>query len=244
MNKRKTVSEIIFFVAIAVGGTLIFLNAPKQSLKTSASLATTIDTLSENNRYYREDLVTLIGLLEKTTREANYSEAYKIVLVLSSKEPNSIKWKKEKVNIAYQAFLWEGEPKKWAKILYNNLTELNDTSTEVQAKKIFAEFYISKVPPMVTIRKMKSLLQRDPNNYVALIALGIWSLKSGQYQKALKYLEKATEIKITNPEAYYFLSLLYQQDNTGLSEIYLKKAKSYLPESKKNKLKNLNKLVF
>ncbi|MCC5916213.1 MAG: tetratricopeptide repeat protein [Cryomorphaceae bacterium] len=44
-------------------------------------------------------------------------------------------------------------------------------------------------PPMVAIGMIKEVLEEDPNHYSALLSLGLMSLQTGQYEKAVERFE-------------------------------------------------------
>ncbi len=66
-------------------------------------------------------------------------------------------------------------------------------------------------PPMKGIGMLRKVLEIDPDNINALINLGYFSAKSGQYEKAIARFERVLEIDPEFAEAYLYLSDTYIQ---------------------------------
>ena len=66
-------------------------------------------------------------------------------------------------------------------------------------------------PPMKGVGMLKNVLQIDPKNIDALINLGYFSTKSGQYDKAIERYNQVLEIDPEFSDAYLYLSDVYLQ---------------------------------
>lgn len=66
-------------------------------------------------------------------------------------------------------------------------------------------------PPMEGIGILKSVEQTDPNNIKALINLGYFAIKSGQFDKAEERFRKVLSIDPNYAEAYLYLADLHEK---------------------------------
>jgi tetratricopeptide (TPR) repeat protein len=72
------------------------------------------------------------------------------------------------------------------------------------------------VAPMQGIGLLKEVEQADPNNIKALVNLGYFSVRSGQFDKAEERFNRALEVDPEYIEAYLYLADLYEkQQQTG-----------------------------
>lgn len=67
-------------------------------------------------------------------------------------------------------------------------------------------------PPMQGIGILKSVEQQDPNNIKALINLGYFSIRSGQYDKAQERFEQVLNIDPDYADAYLYLADLHERE--------------------------------
>jgi Tfp pilus assembly protein PilF len=63
--------------------------------------------------------------------------------------------------------------------------------------------------PMKGITMLREVLEEDPGNVKAHFQLGVFSIRSGQYDKALERFTKVLELEPNNTEVYYFLGHTY-----------------------------------
>lgn len=84
--------------------------------------------------------------------------------------------------------------------------------------------------PMKGIGMLRKVLEKDPKNINALINLGYFSTKSGQYEKAIERFKEVLEIDPGYADAYLYLSETYlQMGNNEEAANYLEKYKNFLP---------------
>ncbi|HVA99578.1 MAG TPA: tetratricopeptide repeat protein [Bacteroidia bacterium] len=69
----------------------------------------------------------------------------------------------------------------------------------------------SSTNPMKGISLLKGVLEKDSNNVDAQLNLGFFSVKSGQYDKALYRFQRVLQIDPTYLEAYLFLEDVYEK---------------------------------
>jgi tetratricopeptide (TPR) repeat protein len=89
-------------------------------------------------------------------------------------------------------------------------------------------------PPMEGIGMLKSVEAKDPNNIKALINLGYFGIKSGQYEKAEGRFNQVIAIDKTYAEAYLYLADLHERQKLYKKAIAdLENFKSLIDDPKK-----------
>nr|MBC7613280.1 tetratricopeptide repeat protein [Pseudopedobacter sp.] len=128
---------------------------------------------------------------------------------------------------------------------YNKALEINPNSLD--AKTGLGTAYVKGTQnPMQGIQLLLGVVKEDPKNVRANMNLGLFSMKSGQFQKAVDRFKTVNEVK-PSPEAWFYLATSYE--NLGQkSEAILayQKAKELaadpsLTQFVDNKIKELNK---
>jgi predicted Zn-dependent protease len=66
--------------------------------------------------------------------------------------------------------------------------------------------------PMEGILLLKEVESEDPTNEQALFYLGDFSLKTGQFEKAIPRFEKLTKLNSTSPQYWYMLAQAYEMN--------------------------------
>ncbi len=91
---------------------------------------------------------------------------------------------------------------------YKSALELDSTSLD--AKTGLGVAYISGTPnPMQGIQLLLGVVKQDPENVKANMNLGLFSIKSGQYDKAVGRF-KTVIAKKADPEAWFYLATSYE----------------------------------
>jgi tetratricopeptide (TPR) repeat protein len=91
---------------------------------------------------------------------------------------------------------------------YKKALELQSTSLDAQTGLGVA--YISGTPnPMQGIQMLLAVVKQDPENIKANMSLGLFSIKSGQYDKAVGRF-KTVVAKKPDPEAWFYLATSYE----------------------------------
>lgn len=92
---------------------------------------------------------------------------------------------------------------------FENATKLNPASLD--AKTGLGVAYVnSGASPMQGIALLREVVEKDPNNVAANLNLGLFSMKSGQYDKAVQRFKTLVAIK-PDFEAYFYLAESYKQ---------------------------------
>lgn len=95
---------------------------------------------------------------------------------------------------------------------YNKALELNPESLDAQTGLGVA--YVSGTNnPMQGIQMLLGVVGKDPKNLKANMNLGLFSMKSGQFDKAVERFKTVVEIN-QDPEAYFYLATSYE--NMGM----------------------------
>lgn len=91
---------------------------------------------------------------------------------------------------------------------YQKALELNPASLE--AKTGLGVAYVSGTPnPMQGITLLLEVVKQDPKNAKANLNLGLFSIKSGQFDKAVNRFKTVLEVKPT-PDAWFYLASAYE----------------------------------
>jgi len=126
------------------------------------------------------------------------------------------------------------------KVLMENPEDL-DTKTRK------AITYVASSNPMQGIILLREVLEQDPENELALFNMGMLSMQSSQWDKAVERFSKLIEINPENSKAHFYLAVSYMQLNEkdSASEHFMKvKELDKDPEVQANVdsyLKDLNK---
>jgi lipopolysaccharide biosynthesis regulator YciM len=88
--------------------------------------------------------------------------------------------------------------------------------------------------PMKGIGILRQVLEKDPENINALINLGYFAAKSGQFEKAIERFNRVIEIDPEFTDAYLYLSDAYMQMGNKEEGIrYLEKFKEFIQDPEK-----------
>ena len=112
----------------------------------------------------------------------------------------------------------EGENKKVAlqKAIESYETVLEMNPDDLEAMTSLGVCYVegsslTGEPPMKGIGMLTKVLQIDPNNINALVNLGYFATRSGQFEKAIERFKRVIEIDPTFTDGYLYLSDAYLQ---------------------------------
>lgn len=112
----------------------------------------------------------------------------------------------------YEAFSYALEQEKQAQLgekareFLGKALEANPKLYDAKAK--MAMTYIgSGAPPMQGIRMLREVAQEDPKNEFALFSLGMLSIQSTQYDRAIEWLTKLTEVNPNHIQGQVFLGV-------------------------------------
>lgn len=88
---------------------------------------------------------------------------------------------------------------------------LERDSSRLDIKNKIAMTYVSSSNPMRGISMLREILEKDPENEEAIMNMGLLSLQSGQYDKAVERFEQLTKINAANIQGQFYLGLCYYQ---------------------------------
>lgn len=82
---------------------------------------------------------------------------------------------------------------------------------------------VSTSAPMEAVMRLRTILEKDPENQTAIFNLGTLSMQSGQYDKAVGRFKKLVEMNPQNSQALFYLGISYFNlgDNAKAKEQFL-----------------------
>jgi tetratricopeptide (TPR) repeat protein len=86
---------------------------------------------------------------------------------------------------------------------------LERDSTRLDIKNKIAMTFVSSSNPMRGITMLREILTDDPENQDAIFNMGLLSLQSGQYERAMERFEQLTKINSGNLQGQFYLGLCY-----------------------------------
>lgn len=95
---------------------------------------------------------------------------------------------------------------------YQKALDINKESLDAQTG-LGVAYVTGTQNPMQGIQLLLGVVKKDPKNVPANLNLGLFSMKSGQFNKAVDRFKTVIEVKAT-PEAYFYLGTSYE--NLGL----------------------------
>jgi tetratricopeptide (TPR) repeat protein len=87
--------------------------------------------------------------------------------------------------------------------------EANPGNLDLKTK--IAMTYVSGSNPMQGIMMIREVLAQDPENQYALLNLGLLSMQSGQFDKALERFEQLTTLNPEDSQAKFYLALCHKE---------------------------------
>jgi len=106
---------------------------------------------------------------------------------------------------------------------YKKIIDIDSSNLDIRAK--YAMTLASGSSPMQAVMALRKNLKKDSKHELTLFNLGLLSMQSGQYQKAVDRFETLVKINSNNAQAYYYLGLsLKQLGNKDAAKNMLKKA--------------------
>lgn len=124
----------------------------------------------------------------------------------------------------YDAFSFAAESKKTVNLgvktreWYQKALDKNPNL--LNAKANLAMTYVSTETPMQGILLLREVLAADPTNELALFNLGLLSMRSNQYEKAIERFQQLLKVHVANSKARFYLGVSLAQ--TGKNKEALK----------------------
>lgn len=82
---------------------------------------------------------------------------------------------------------------------------------DLDAKVKIGMTYVSSSSPMQGIMMLREVIQEDPNHRLGLFNLGVLSMQSGQFDKAVGRFEKLVELDSKDIQSRFYLGLSYKE---------------------------------
>lgn len=120
---------------------------------------------------------------------------------------------KKAFDLYYQAFslaLDEGKARTLGeKVRHYGEAVLQETPSDLEVKSQMAMTYIATAEPMKGIQMLRDVVAEDEDNELAQYNLGVLSVQSGQFDKAVERFEKVVSVNPGHLQAQYFLGVSY-----------------------------------
>lgn len=104
---------------------------------------------------------------------------------------------------------------------YQRVVDMNPN--DLMAKTRLAMTLVTSQNPMVGITMLREVLEVDPDYREAILNLGLLSIRSGQYDKAVARFEKLLEMDSLDYEAMLYNGVALQEIDTELSREYFER---------------------
>jgi outer membrane protein len=163
-------------------------------------------TEKEKNAIFADSLANLYRIANQFDSAAWFAEE-------SSKFFNTAEsWAKTGESY-YQAYTLALDPAK-QKVLATKAQEfygkvLRDNPGNLEVKTKMAMTYLTSSNPMQGITMLREVLARDPKNELALFNMGMLSIQSGQYDRAIERLEELVKVNPGHIQGQLLLGLAW-----------------------------------
>lgn len=143
-----------------------------------------------------------------------YDSAAKYYDIQIQLKPNKSSLEKAGDNY-YEAFNFTTDEKRStayaekAREIYEQL--LKQFPEDLDLKSKMAMTYVASPNPMQGIMMLREVLVKNPKNELAIYNLGILSVQSGQYLKAVDRFIQLAKVNPTNAKAYFYLGVCYKE---------------------------------
>lgn len=178
-----------------------------------------VNTLRENfnNSVDNKKIAIFADSLASLFKSYNMLDsAAKYQGIVAEKDPAVYSFKKAG-DTYYEAFTFAVDQRKAqdlaekAREFYNKGIELGSGEEALDMKANVAMTYIATSNPMQGISMLTEILKEDPEHEVAIFNLGILSIQSNQYDKAVERFEKLVSLYPDNLQGQFYLGLSYKE---------------------------------
>ncbi|MBT28122.1 MAG: peptidase [Thalassobius sp.] len=164
-------------------------------------------TLEESND-------ALVAIIDKYNSVDIYDSAAYFADVVAEKFPSSASYNRAG-DLYYEAFTYAVSNER-VKLLSSKVRDAYNKAEEFAPLSLDARVrvgmtYISGENPMQGITMIREVLNEDPDNRLAIFNLGVLSMQSGQYDKAVDRFKKLTELDTENIQARFYLGVCYME---------------------------------
>ncbi len=185
---------------------------------------------TKNNLIFADSLASLYS------RYQLYDSATKYASVLANNSNDVNNWLSAG-SVYYNAYVFSVDSSRAkqfganAKLILEKVIQAQPEN--IDAKGMLGVIYVGTVNPMQGIFLLREVIEADETNELALFNLGIFSIQSGQYNKAVERFEALIEHHPENIEGQFWLGLAYKsagQLDQAREHLNKVKAKTNNPE--------------
>ena len=187
---------------------IVPLSAEQAAVVDQLRSAYLTNTDKEKKGSFADSLATAFARLGQPDSAARYLE---VVATLKPSEANLLR----AANGYYEAFSFAADAGKASQLggkardYYQKVLAIRPELLEVKAK--MAMTYVTSDNPMQGIALLREVIAKDPNHELALFNLGLLSIRSGQYDKAIERFERILELNSDNGQAQFYLGMSYAE---------------------------------
>ena len=166
----------------------------------------------QNNENTEKSTIFADSLISAFARNEWYDSAafYAGQLAEASETDSSFK---QALDLYYQAFTFALDESRartlGKKVRYYGEAMLRKNPAALEAKSQMAMTYLTTAEPMKGIQMLREVVAEDENNELALYNLGLLSMQSGQYDKAVDRFGRVVELNPDHLQAQFFLGVSY-----------------------------------
>lgn len=171
------------------------------------------DSRNEKNAIFADSLASLYSIAGKFDSSAWFAEE-------SSKFFNTTESWIKAGDQYYQAYSFALDATRQAQFaakaqsFYNMVLAKSPDNLEIKTK--LAMTYLTDASPMKAIGILREVLEKDPRNELALYNMGMLSIQSQQYDRAVERLKLLVEVNPSHTQGTLLLGVAYM--NTGARE--------------------------
>lgn len=155
-------------------------------------------------------------LAEAYRQASRYDSAAYYAALLADRHPNMTNWLLAG-EAYYEAFTYAIQPERAASLgelartYLQKALDKDASLADVQVK--IGMTYTASPAPMQGILLIRQVVEKNPDHVGALNALGLLSMQSGQYAKALERFERLAEIQPEDLQTRFYLGICYKELN-------------------------------
>ncbi|WKN44544.1 tetratricopeptide repeat protein [Tunicatimonas pelagia] len=161
---------------------------------------------TEKNAIFANSLVELFARADRYDSASYYAEVV-------ANQTGALEDQQKAGEMYYEAFMRaisNGQRQQLGekvRFYFDKVIEADPDDLDAKAKS--AMTYIGSSNPMAGIRMLREIVDTNENHELATYNLGLLSMQSGQYQKAVERFEKVKEINPDNLQAQFLLGVSY-----------------------------------
>lgn len=166
----------------------------------------------------KENFINFATSLSEAYRAASiYDSAAFFMAQAAAMNPSAEQYRRT-ADLYYEAYTFaldagkESEMGLRARTYYDSVLVLSPSDLDSKARQ--AMTYLSGDNPMQGIFQLREIIQENPKHQLTLYNLGLLSLQSGQYEKAVTRFEKLVRLYPENIEGQFYLGVAYLESGS------------------------------